>query len=149
MKAKNKGNSSSTIRTGIADAAKNTANLIKGTLRKVNDGSDLVTRTNEAFGEVSRSGAKVDELVAEIAAASNEQAQGIDKVNKAVAEMDKAVQQNAASGEESASASEEMNAQAEQMKGMVNELVTLVEGRARKQREASPFRRILQERVQQ
>jgi methyl-accepting chemotaxis protein len=104
------------------------ASLIEGTVRKVKDGSVLVTRTNEAFGEVAKSAAKVGELVAEIAAASNEQAQGIDQVNKAVAEMDKVVQQNAANAEESASASEEMNAQAEQMKGFVGELVSLVEG---------------------
>jgi methyl-accepting chemotaxis protein len=71
----------------------------------------------------------VGELVAEIAAASNEQAQGIEQVNKAVTEMDKVVQQNAANAEESASASEEMNAQAEQMKTFVDGLVALVGGR--------------------
>jgi len=113
-----------------ADAAKNTASLIEGTVKKVKDGSELVTRTNEAFSEVAKSAGKVGELVAEIAGASNEQAQGIDQVNMAVAEMDKVVQQNAANAEESASASEEMNAQAEEMKGMVSELVSLVEGHA-------------------
>ncbi len=71
---------------------------------------------------------KVGELVGEIAAASQEQAQGIEQINKAVAEMDKVVQQNAANAEESASASEEMNAQAEQMKGFVGELVVMVSG---------------------
>jgi methyl-accepting chemotaxis protein len=111
-----------------AGAAKNTATLIEGTFKKVKDGSQLVTKTNEAFSEVAKSAAKVGELVAEIAAASNEQAQGIDQVNKAVAEMDKVVQQNAANAEESAAASEEMNAQAEQMKSMVNELVTIIGG---------------------
>ena len=68
------------------------------------------------------------ELVGEIAAASNEQAQGIDQVNISVSEMDKVVQHNAASAEQSASASEEMNAQAEQMKGFVYDLVALVGG---------------------
>jgi methyl-accepting chemotaxis protein len=111
-----------------ADAAKNTANLIEGTMKKVGEGSGLVSGTNEAFQRVAESASKVDKLVAEIAAASNEQAQGIDQVNMAVAEMDKVVQQNAANAEESASASEEMNAQAEQLKGMVNELVALVGG---------------------
>jgi methyl-accepting chemotaxis protein len=111
-----------------AEAAKNTATLIEATVKKVQDGSHLVGTTNEAFGEVAKAAAKVGELVAEIAAASNEQAQGIDQVNKAVAEMDKVVQQNAASAEESASASEEMNAQAEQMKGMVKELMAVVAG---------------------
>ena len=64
----------------------------------------------------------------EIAAASSEQATGIEQVNKAVAEMDKVTQQNAASAEESASASEEMNGQAEQMKAFVLDLVQLVGG---------------------
>jgi len=113
-----------------ADAAKNTANLIEGTVKKVKDGSELVTKTNQAFGEVAGSATKVGQLVGEIAAASNEQSQGIDQVNKAVAEMDKVVQQNAANAEESASASEEMNAQAQEMKGFVEELVTLVGGQA-------------------
>ena len=111
-----------------ADAAKNTAGLIEGTVKKVGEGAELVSGTNEAFQKVAESASKVGELVAEIAAASNEQSQGIGQVNTAVAEMDKVVQQNAANAEESASASEEMSAQAEQMKSMVEELVALVEG---------------------
>ncbi|MBW1939643.1 MAG: methyl-accepting chemotaxis protein, partial [Deltaproteobacteria bacterium] len=86
--------------------------------------------TNEAFTEVAGNVSKGGELVGEIAAASNEQAQGIEQVNRAVTEMDKVTQQNAANAEESASASEEMNAQAEQMKDFVGELVTLVGGSA-------------------
>jgi len=117
-----------------ADAAKNTAELIEGTVKKVKGGSELVERTNNAFTKVAGSSSKVGELVSEIAAASNEQAQGIEQTNTAVAEMDKVTQQNAANAEESASASEEMNAQAEQMKGMVEELVTVVGG-AGKQKE--------------
>jgi methyl-accepting chemotaxis protein len=111
-----------------AEAAKNTAALIEGTVKKVGDGSALVTRTNEAFAQVAQSASKVGELVAEISAASKEQAQGIEQVNTAVTEMDKVTQQNAANAEESASASEEMNAQAEQMKVIVEELVALVGG---------------------
>ncbi len=113
-----------------AEAAKNTANLIEGTVTKVRDGSTLVTKTNEAFTQVATSSAKVGELVGEIAAASREQSTGIEQVNIAVSEMDKVIQQNAANAEESASASEEMNAQAETMNDFVNELVGLVEGSA-------------------
>jgi methyl-accepting chemotaxis protein len=111
-----------------ADAASNTADLIEGTVKKVKDGSELVTRTNEAFTEVATSASKVGELVGEIAAASQEQASGIEQVNKAVAEMDKVTQQTAANAEESASASEQMSAQAEQMKKVVGDLVTIVSG---------------------
>ncbi|TWI68591.1 methyl-accepting chemotaxis protein [Desulfobotulus alkaliphilus] len=113
-----------------AEAAKNTAELIEGTVKKVQQGSELVSRTNSAFSEVASSNIQVGQLVAEIAAASKEQAQGIEQINRAVAEMDKVVQQNAANAEESASASEEMNAQAEQMKSMVQELVAMVGGAA-------------------
>ncbi len=117
-----------------AEAAKNTADLIEGTVKKVKDGSDLMTRTNQAFQQVAGSAGKVAELVGEITAASSEQAQGIDQINRAVSEMDKVTQQNAANAEESAAASEEMNAQAESMKEMVGELVVMVGSVERKQR---------------
>jgi len=111
-----------------AEAAKNTSVLIEGTVKKVKEGSELVERTNGVFEAVSKSAAKVADLVSEIAAASVEQAQGIDQINKAVAEMDKVTQQNAANAEESASASEEMNAQAEQMKVIAAEMQRIVVG---------------------
>ena len=112
-----------------AEAAKNTADLIEGTVKKVKDGSDLVSQDQRGLRSRWRAARpRSADLVAEIAAASNEQAQGIEQINKAVAEMDKVTQQNAANAEESASASEEMNAQAETMKGMVGELVAMVGG---------------------
>ena len=115
-----------------ADAAKNTAELIEGIVKKVGGGSELVSTTNEAFGKVAESAGKVGQLVAEISEASSEQSNGIEQVNKAITEMDKVVQQNAANAEESASASEEMNAQAEQLKDYVGDLVGLVSGSGKK-----------------
>lgn len=112
-----------------ANAAKSTAELIEGTVKKTKNGTDLVARTNNAFSEVSKSASIVGALVGEIAAASAEQAEGIEQINKAVVEMDKVTQQNAANAEESASASEEMNAQAGEMTRFVGELVAMV-GRA-------------------
>ena len=112
-----------------AEAAKSTASLIAESIKNIKDGSEIVNRTNEAFGKVAVSSKKVVELMAEIAAASQEQAQGIEQINKAVSEMDKVVQKNAASAEESASAAEEMNLQAEAMRGFVRELIALVGGR--------------------
>jgi methyl-accepting chemotaxis protein len=109
-----------------AEAAKNTAELIEGTVGKVKGGTELVGKTGEAFSQVAASTAKVKELVAEIAAASSEQAQGVTQINKAVAEMNQVTQQTAANAEECASASEELNAQAEQMKGFVVELADMV-----------------------
>jgi methyl-accepting chemotaxis protein len=111
-----------------AEAAKNTADLIEGTVKKIKEGSEVVQKTNTEFSEVQTSSARMGELVGEISAASGEQAQGIEQISKAVSEMDKVVQTNSANAEESASASEEMSAQAEQMKQFVAELVTMVEG---------------------
>ncbi|MBW1991609.1 MAG: MCP four helix bundle domain-containing protein [Deltaproteobacteria bacterium] len=113
-----------------AEAAKNTADLIETTAARVKEGSDLVGRTSEAFDQVVSSAAKVKELVAEIAAASSEQAQGVEQINKAVSEMNNIIQQTAANAEESASAAEELNAQAEQMKAQVRELMAIVGGAA-------------------
>ena len=115
-----------------AEAAKTTSNLIDGSVKRIKDGTGLVDNTNAAFTEVSASSRKIADLVAEINAASTEQAQGIDQINKAVSEMDKVVQQNAAGAEESASASEELNAQAEQMKASITELAAIIGGSASK-----------------
>lgn len=108
-----------------AEAARNTSELIEGTVKRVKDGAELVTKTNENFAGVSTSTVKVGELVAEIAATSNEQARDIDQVNKAMAEMDKITRQNASNAENSASVSEEMNIRVEEMKGFVDELLRL------------------------
>ncbi len=109
-----------------ADAARNTAELIQGTVKRVKDGTELVTMTDQAFTQVAESAAKVGALIEEIAMASREQSAGIEQVNRAVTEMDGVVQQNAANAQESASAAEEMNAQAEEMKTHVMALAKLI-----------------------
>ena len=112
-----------------AEAAKNTTGMIEATTTKVRDSSDLVGKTAEAFVQVASGTTAAKELVAEIAAASHEQALGVEQINRAISELDKVVQQNAASSEESASASQELTAQSGQMKLIVAELADLVGGR--------------------
>jgi methyl-accepting chemotaxis protein len=111
-----------------AEAAKNTATLIEATMKRVQEGSHLVKRTNEAFGEVRQSTGKATDLVGEIAAASLEQSGGIGQLNTAMTEMDGVVQRTAANAEESAAASEELSAMASQVEEYVRELLTLVTG---------------------
>jgi len=111
-----------------AEAAKNTAELIDGTVKRVNAGSELVSRTNSAFGEVAESTAKATSLVGEIAVASAGQSQGIGQLNQAMLEMDAVVQGTAANAEESAAATEELSAMASQMKDFVGDLIAMVEG---------------------
>ncbi len=111
-----------------AEAAKNTAGLIEGTVKKIKDGAELVNTTNRDFAEVAEKSVKVAELVNEISAASTEQAEGINQVNKAVVEMDKVVQQSASNAEELASAAEETNAQAAMMRTNIVNLRTIISG---------------------
>jgi len=109
-----------------ADAARNTAVLIEGTVTKTKEGTTLVVETNDAFIEVATDTDKVGNLISEIAAASIEQAQGIEQINTAVNEIDKVTQQNAANAEESAASSGQMTAQAGHLQKMVDRLVALV-----------------------
>jgi methyl-accepting chemotaxis protein len=111
-----------------AEAAKDTASLVEGTIVKVKEGSQVVVKASEAFQRVEESSAKVGDLVSEISAASGEQALGITQLARSVTEVDQVIQQNAANAEQSASASEELSAQAEQMNELVAELVALIEG---------------------
>jgi methyl-accepting chemotaxis protein len=109
-----------------AKAAKETSNLIEDTIKAVNNGNEITLATRESFKENMAITGKVGELVAEIAAASNEQASGIEQVNRVVTEMEKVTQQNAAGAEESASAVEEVIVQTDRMKGYVSDLLALI-----------------------
>ena len=109
-----------------AEAAKSTANLIEGTVKKIDNGSSVAQKTNVEFAEVAAIVTKACELAGEIAVSSREQAQGIEHLNRAVQEMDKVVQQNAASAEGNASMSQEIGAQIDPMKKMISELEFLV-----------------------
>jgi methyl-accepting chemotaxis protein len=111
-----------------ADAARNTATLIEGTVLKVKEGSEIVNTTSSAFSEVATNVFKSGELVAEMAAASSEHLEGIEQVSTAVMGIDKVTQQNAANAEESASASAQMSSQAHNMNDYVKELVLILDG---------------------
>jgi methyl-accepting chemotaxis protein len=113
-----------------AQAARDTASMIEESVKKADNGVAISKEVAGALDEISDGSRKVNDLVAEIAAASKEQAQGIDQINIAVGQMDQVTQQNAANAEESASASEELNAQAEELNRMVRELRAVVAGSA-------------------
>jgi methyl-accepting chemotaxis protein len=111
-----------------AQSAKDIAVLIEDTIAKVRLGSTLVSETSENFVALSSRTEKVIKLVAEISGASEEQAQGAQQINKAIAEVDKVVQQNAANAQEGAGASELLKVQANQLNTVVSGLVSMVNG---------------------
>ncbi|HBA84092.1 MAG TPA: hypothetical protein DCZ95_08365 [Verrucomicrobia bacterium] len=111
-----------------ADAARTTANLIDNAQKHADSGVSVAETMNKVFVGIQNSSEKVASLVSEIAAATREQSQGIDQVNKAVSEMDHVVQQNAANAQESASAAAQMNSQADSLNAVVEELIDSVNG---------------------
>ena len=83
-----------------AAASKEIKTLITETGQKVESGSELVIQTGDGLTAIVTQVKKVADLIAEITAASQEQSQGIEQVNKAVTAMDTVTQQNAAQTEE-------------------------------------------------
>ncbi|MDM8550259.1 methyl-accepting chemotaxis protein [Desulfobacterales bacterium HSG2] len=118
------------LATGAAEAARHTAALIEGTMKRIEEGAAIVIITAESFSEVVGNAARVGKLLAKIATASDDQSLKISHISNAVGEIEKITQRNAANAEESAAASAEMNTQAGQMKGFVDALQTVVGGKS-------------------
>ena len=98
-----------------ASAAKEIKNLINDSVQKVEEGSRLVDESGNMLEVMTGSAKKVSDIIAEIAAASQEQSAGIEQVNKAVTQMDQGTQQNAALVEQAAAASESMDEQSQSL----------------------------------
>ena len=99
-----------------AKAASETSELIEGSVAKAGNGTQIAEKTAEALEEIVGSVTKVTDLISEIAAASNEQAEGISQVNTGLQQIDQVIQQNTASAEESAATSEQLSSQAAELK---------------------------------
>lgn len=109
-----------------AAAAKDTANLIEESVDKTQNGTQITKKVGESLSTIVTNVKRVTDLVGEIAAASQEQAEGVIQLNTAVNQMDAVTQQNASAAEQSAAASEELSAQAEGLTQVVDELTKIV-----------------------
>ncbi len=111
-----------------AQSAKETAAKIEDSMKKSDRGVEISNRVAKSLAEIFDKARQMDGLVAEIAAASQEQTQGIDQLNIAVAQMDKVTQANAGTAEETAAAAEELTALAAGMQDRTKELHQLIGG---------------------
>lgn len=111
-----------------AKAAKNTAEMIEGTLLCIKDGTVLVDKTKATFAKVTDNSHKVGKLLAKIAVAADEHAQGIKQINSAAVEMERVTNKNTDNARKTASVSQEMNIQARQMNEVVKELIAIAGG---------------------
>jgi len=103
-----------------ANAAKETSDMIEGSIKKVEIGTKIANNTAVALNKIVEGVTKATNLVSEIATASNEQALGINQVNQGIMQVSDVVQTNSATSEESAAASEELSSQAELLREQVS-----------------------------
>jgi methyl-accepting chemotaxis protein len=102
-----------------AQAAKDIKDLIVNSSGQVEQGVKLVNRTGDSLKDILQSVRAVADIVAEIAAASTEQAVGIDQINKALVQMDEMTQQNSALVEENATTARTLEDQSNALDGRV------------------------------
>lgn len=102
-----------------ANAAKETTEMIEGSIKKAEGGTMIAKNTAEALNKIVNEIQKVANLVNDISVASNEQDAGISQINQGIMQVSQVVQTNSATSEESAAASEELSSQAELLQDMV------------------------------
>jgi methyl-accepting chemotaxis protein len=107
-----------------AAAAREIKGLIGSSVKTVEDGTRLVGEAGETMQEIVNSVKRVTDIMAEIAAASQEQSSGIEQINQAISQMDQVTQQNAALVEEASAAAESMKDQAGVLQQSVSVFVT-------------------------
>jgi methyl-accepting chemotaxis protein len=104
-----------------ANAAKETTEMIEGSIKKSAGGTKIAKDTAQALDRIVSDIEQVATLVGSIANASNEQATGIKQINQGIMQVSQVVQSNSATSEESAAASEELSSQAMLLKETVNQ----------------------------
>lgn len=102
-----------------ANAAKETTELIEGSIKKIESGTKITDGTATALVNILTSSEKVVQFTGEIASASNQQATAITQVDKGIEQLSQIVQNNSATSEETAASAEELSAQADLLKSMV------------------------------
>lgn len=132
------------------NAAKEITDMLSGSVKRVNEIVDQTTRKVDSLVEIGKDkiaqgqasvqrcrdvlnqiteGAKmVSGMVAEISAASKEQAQGVSEINKSIGQLDHLTQKNSSVSQDSANQAKQLEAQAENLLESVAQLEAAVRG---------------------
>jgi methyl-accepting chemotaxis protein len=125
-----------------AKASKEIGELIQTSLEHINSGQNLVkdgesvmdemrtkidtmlnnlkTESDTNLNGILQSVKEVSEVMENIKVASQEQAEGVDQINRAIADMDRITQENSALVEQNATASQHMAEEAENLQTLLN-----------------------------
>jgi methyl-accepting chemotaxis protein len=104
-----------------AEAAKSVAELITASVKNAEEGVSLNHEVTKGFDAIAGKVRGVVEVMSEIAAAAEQQSDGVAQVNGNIETLSKATQQNAATTEETASAAEELSGQAQELRRLVEQ----------------------------
>lgn len=113
----------------VAETSSRVERLMKDSKSKVQRGSETAYQCNESLEKIINQVQSVDALIAEIAVASNEQANGVREISKAISQMDQVNQQNAEVAQSSSLATEDLRRQSEFLNTLVNDLSQIVTGK--------------------
>ena len=118
------------VETIVRGSKEKIGKLILNGKDKVEAGTRVAHECEEVLSEIVNSVASVSKMVIEISTASQEQAQGVYEITKAIAQLDKVTQQNTSNSAESADAAGSLSGQAKMLNSLVQKLVQTIEGGA-------------------
>lgn len=127
-----------TLAQRSAAAAKETTAKIEGAIARTGQGVEISTKVAGSLADIVARVRQVDELIAQVTSASQEQNTGINHLHTSINQVDKVTQANAASAEESAAAAQQLSAQAETMKASVADLLELIGADSQSTQATSP-----------
>ncbi|MDD4976503.1 MAG: methyl-accepting chemotaxis protein [Bacteriovorax sp.] len=117
-----------TVEAIVRDSKEKIGKLILNGKEKVETGTRVAHECEEVLNEIVSSVASVSMLISEISTASEEQAQGVREITKAIAQLDQVTMQNSTNSAESANAAGMLSTQAEQLNVLVQALAQTIEG---------------------
>ncbi len=104
----------------VAEAASTTTELIKNSMKAVENGTMIANRTAQTLTEIVNTTTATTKLVGEISTACAEQAEAIEQINVGVDQISSVVQTNSATSEECAASAQELSVQANMLEEMVS-----------------------------
>jgi methyl-accepting chemotaxis protein len=112
----------------VSETKSKVEKLVVDAKGKVESGTTVAKKCGESLSNILSTVQEVDGMVSEIASASNEQAQGVAEINKAMNQLDQVTQKNTSVAQQAATSSIQLTSQSTELRNMVQDLFYLVSG---------------------
>lgn len=111
-----------------ANAAKDTGTIIENNIALSKRGFEMAKNVDSSLNKITDEVVKVDEILDEIAVATNEQAQGIEQINRAIRQMEDNLDENAKIAENTSQASKDLMEHSDAMNDVVDKMSNAING---------------------